>query len=243
MKKIYFIISGKQLAIIILLCLFTLNTSAQKRYKYYNQFGRSKTSRLTPAFSIGFNAGVFFTQVIGVDNKIYKQKEFNPAYGISIEKRIFYNISLRADVAQGKLSANNFKSKPAETDHYYSFYRTYNTKINYSTGTSIVGTVPILTNKQFHHHPVNLQVWVGGGLIDFETQFIQYPETPIYYGKIINTYKHIGIAAKYRLSDFSEVGMNYIVYFYDGYNLDAVKVHGPSKDKFSFAYVSFNFIL
>jgi OmpA-OmpF porin, OOP family len=236
-------IQAKHLLILLLLSLLTLNTAAQKRYKFYNQFRRNKTSRLTPPLSVGLNAGVFFPNIIAFDNEIYKQKDLNPAYGISLEKRLFYNVSLRVDAARGKLSANNFKSKPATHDSQYAYYRNFTTDINYTAGISLTGTFPILTKKQFYDHPVFIHTWIGAGIIDFETQFVQYPETPIYYGKVTDIYKHFGVAGKYRLSDFSEVGLNYMIYFYDGYNLDAVKVRGPHKDQFSFAYVSMNFII
>src|SRR5688572_13022726 len=116
-------------SIIIVLLFFSSGTSAQKSY---HQFLKRKQVTITPPWTFTFNTGVFFVEMPGSDHTIYKQKDYNPAYGFSIGRRLVRNISLRGDLAKGKLSANNFKSTPALTDQVYSYYRDFTTDINYS---------------------------------------------------------------------------------------------------------------
>jgi hypothetical protein len=228
---------------LISICLYFICTPATAQISYSN-YSKKKNITLTAPWNFAVNSGVFFTELIGVDNQIYKQKEFNPAYGFSLERKLFGNVALRFDYAKGKLSANNFKSAPALTDHYHAYYRQFTTDIQYTYGASLIVNRMLYSSGKFYRSPLILSIWGGAGVIDFETQFVQNPDAPIYYGKVTDLYQNLGVAVRYRYLRRVDFGLNYLMYFYRGYNLDAVKVHGGThKDRFSFAYVSAHVML
>jgi hypothetical protein len=228
--------------IVLLLAFFFVAFPTVFAQKNYNTYARRNRPSSAP-WTFAVNGGVYFPEVYGVGHKIYGSKDYNPAFGISIGKQVISNIGIRTDLATGKLSGNNFGTPPALTDQTPSFYRNFTTDVKLSASANIVLSFPLFRTGAYKSRPFTVQGWGGAGVINFESQFVQNPSTTIYYGTVTDVYTCFGGALKYRVGKRVDLGANYVVHMYNGYNLDAVQVKGPNKDRFSFAYISLNLLL
>lgn len=198
-------------------------------------FGGRKQYR---TWSIGLNGGAVNPySFIGPFNKnLQEGREYNFGYGLSIQKQIDHNFSLRLD---------GFRVDGVEGRQYVggegAMVNDFNNLVKYSATASGVfntGSIDFLKRKNVFSFYGSL----GGGIINYDnsTKFTDPVTGKVTDGRKIdleNFIVPVGVGIKIRTSDRVYVGIGHTVTFVDQTEFDGVNGNGVL-DRFSYSYAS-----